>query len=151
MYCVAGGTSTEIGFLTDIDAEKLESSRIHLHDPLCLPLQLHLAGLPRGAEIETASDETDRRLDGIDGAAGAPISFRGESGARDRCRCGEGRFCALRGLDGVGLAFREHDRSFAQERAWCPGLVVGDSCGFVRLACFETPLGQNVQTRWNTQ
>lgn len=25
LYCVAGGTSTEIGFITDIDAEKLES------------------------------------------------------------------------------------------------------------------------------
>lgn len=182
LYCVAGGTSTEIGFFTDIDAGKLESCmrnnyftaayaaqsilkmwteggqrteisspklrqivfinsaaaflgmpgyaaytgklgcnkkeaprgsiadftasckvrrarfgryaahgsastpgpRIHVHDSLCLPLQLPFAGLPRGAEIETGSDETNRRHDRIDGAAGAPNSLRGGSGSGDR-------------------------------------------------------------------
>ena len=79
---------------------------IHVHDPLCIPLQLHLSGVSRGAGIETGTDETNRRHDGIDGRAGATIPHRGESGSGNHCWCGERRFCALRRLNGVRLAFR---------------------------------------------
>lgn len=40
-------------------------SSIHIHNPLGIPLQLHLSGVPRGAEIETG---TDKRMEGTTGS-----------------------------------------------------------------------------------
>lgn len=53
----------------------------HVHDPLCIPLHLHLSGVPRGAKIETRTDETNGRHDGIDGGPGATVP----SGSRYYC------------------------------------------------------------------
>ena len=50
-----------------------------------IPLQPHLSGVSRGAEIETGTDEMNGRQDGIDGRAGGTIPICGESGSRSHC------------------------------------------------------------------
>lgn len=114
---------------------------IYVHNPLCISRQFHLSCLRRGAEIQTGTDKTNGRHDGIDRRAGASIPLRGESGPENHCWRGERQFCALRWLNGVRLAFHEHDRSIIQKRSWGARLVLGNSCRPVCLARFQAPLG----------